>query len=50
LPYEGDEVDQSLIDWYRELSVVERLRAASRSAAWLERVRALRDRGSSEGQ
>jgi hypothetical protein len=46
LPYEGDEVDQSLLDWYRELSVVERLRAASRSAAWLERMRraASRDR------
>jgi hypothetical protein len=33
------EVDVSLIDWYRELSVTERLRAASRNAAMLERLR-----------
>jgi len=33
------EVDVSLFDWYRELSVTERLRAASRSAATLERLR-----------
>jgi len=33
------EVDQSLLDWYRQLSLVERLRAASRSAALLERLR-----------
>ena len=32
------EVDQSLLDWYRELSMVERLRAASRTAAVLERM------------
>jgi hypothetical protein len=32
------EVDQSLLHWYRELSIVERLRAASRSAATLERL------------
>jgi hypothetical protein len=32
------EVDESLLDWYRGLSVVERLRAASRSAAVLERM------------
>jgi hypothetical protein len=33
-----EEVDQSLLDWYLGLSVVERLRAASRSAAVLERM------------
>jgi hypothetical protein len=32
------EVDESLIDWYLELSVIERLRSASRSAAVLERL------------
>ena len=32
------EVDTSLLDWYRELSVVERLRAASRAAATLDRL------------
>jgi len=32
------EVDESLIDWYLQLSVIERLRAASRSAAVLERL------------
>ena len=33
-----EEVDESLLDWYRDLSVVERLRAASQSAATLERM------------
>jgi hypothetical protein len=33
-----DEVDDSLIEWYRGLSVTERLRVASRSAAFLERM------------
>ena len=33
-----EEVDHSLLDWYRSLSVIERLRAASRSAAQLERI------------
>lgn len=32
------EVDESLLDWYLSLSIVERLRAASRSAAVLERM------------
>jgi hypothetical protein len=32
------EVDPSLLAWYRGLSVTERLRAASRSAATLERL------------
>jgi hypothetical protein len=31
------EVDESLIDWFLELSVIERLRSASRTAATLER-------------
>ncbi len=40
-----DEVDHSLIDWYRGMSMIERLRAASRSAAVLERLaRAAADR------
>ncbi len=34
----ADEVDPSLLDWYRSLSIVERLRAASRAAATLERL------------
>lgn len=34
----ADEVDQTLLAWYGELSVVERLRAASRAAATLERL------------
>lgn len=34
-----DEVDHSLIDWFRELSVIERLRTASRAAATLEKLR-----------
>jgi hypothetical protein len=34
-----EEVDLSLLDWYRQLSVTERLRAASKSAATLERLR-----------
>jgi hypothetical protein len=33
------EVDVTLIDWYLGLSVTERLRAASKSAATLERLR-----------
>jgi hypothetical protein len=32
------EVDVTLLDWYRELSLVERLRAASRAAATLDRL------------
>lgn len=32
------EVDESLIEWYLQLSVTERLRSASRSAAALERL------------
>ena len=36
---DDDEVDESLLAWYRELSMVERLRAASRAAATLERLR-----------
>src|SRR5262249_17098135 len=32
------EVDRSLLDWYSTLGVIERLRAASRSAAALERL------------
>jgi hypothetical protein len=35
---ETDDVDWSLLVWYRQLSVVERLRAASRVAATLERL------------
>jgi hypothetical protein len=35
----SDEVDVTLIDWYLSLSVTERLRAASKSAATLERLR-----------
>jgi hypothetical protein len=35
----GGEVDESLLAWYRELSMLERLRAASRAAATLERLR-----------
>ncbi|MEO8704437.1 MAG: hypothetical protein ABI867_30570 [Kofleriaceae bacterium] len=39
------EVDESLLEWSLGLSVLERLRAASRSAATLERLaRAARDR------
>lgn len=33
------EVDVTLIDWYLGLSVTERLRAASKNAATLERLR-----------
>lgn len=32
------EVDESLIDWYLQLSVTERLQAASKAAAALERL------------
>ncbi len=32
------EVDVSLLEWYRGLTMIERLRAASRSAALLERM------------
>lgn len=32
------EVDESLLEWYRSLSVTERLRAASRTAATLDRM------------
>jgi hypothetical protein len=32
------EVDPSLIEWYRELTVTERLRAASKTAAFLDRM------------
>jgi hypothetical protein len=40
------EVDESLLDWYRQLTMCERLRAASKSAATLERLAraATRDR------
>lgn len=34
----SSEVDVSLLDWYLDLSLVERLRAASRAAATLERL------------
>jgi hypothetical protein len=34
----ASEVDASLLEWYRGLSLVERLRAASRNAALLERM------------
>jgi len=37
-PVPADEVDLSLIDWCLQLSVRERLRAASKSAATLERL------------
>jgi hypothetical protein len=41
----ASEVDVSLLDWYRSLTVTERLRAASRGARILERLaRAARDR------
>ena len=33
------EIDRSLIEWYRSLSVMDRLRAASKAAATLERLR-----------
>jgi hypothetical protein len=40
-----NEIDHSLLDWYRELSMIERLRAASKAAAVLERLaRAARNR------
>ena len=32
------EVDQSLLEWFAGLSLIERLRAASRNAAMLERM------------
>ena len=32
------EIDESLLAWYRDLSVIERLRAASKNAATLERL------------
>ena len=32
------EVDVSLLDWYRELSLVERLRAARHAAGTLDRL------------
>ena len=34
----ASEVDVSLLDWYLDLSLVERLRAASRAAATLDRL------------
>ncbi len=34
----GAEVDESLLDWYRQLTMCERLRAASKAAATLERL------------
>ncbi|MBK9036754.1 MAG: hypothetical protein IPL61_36810 [Myxococcales bacterium] len=45
-PVPADEVDVSLLDWYLQLTVCERLRAASASAATLERLAraATRDR------
>jgi hypothetical protein len=33
------EVDRSLLEWYRGMTVVERLRAASRAAAALDKLR-----------
>ena len=33
------EIDDTLLDWYLQLTVTERLRAASKSAATLERLR-----------
>ena len=33
-----EEVDRTLLAWYRELSMVERLRAASQAAATLDRL------------
>lgn len=38
-PRPDDEVDRSLLAVYREMRIVERLRAASRAAATLERLR-----------
>jgi hypothetical protein len=32
------EVDDSLLEWYRGLSMIERLRAATRNAIFLERM------------
>lgn len=32
------EADESLLEWFRSLSMVERLRAASRNAALLDRM------------
>ena len=32
------EVDRSLIEWYLELTITERLRAASKNAALLDRM------------
>jgi hypothetical protein len=32
------EVDESLLEWFRSLSVLDRLRATSRNAAVLERL------------
>ncbi len=34
----AEEVDESLLEWALSMSVIERLRAASRSAATLERL------------
>ena len=40
-----NEIDHSLLEWYRELSMIERLRAGSKGSAVLERLaRAARDR------
>lgn len=45
-PVPADEIDESLLDWCLQLSVCERLRTASESAATLERLAraAARDR------
>jgi hypothetical protein len=37
-PAQG-EVDETLLDWFLELSLIERLRVTSRNAAFLERMR-----------
>ena len=34
----ADEVDESLLEWALSMTVIERIRAASRSAATLERL------------
>lgn len=38
-PAASSEIDESLLDWYLALTLTERLRAASKSAATLERLR-----------
>ena len=38
-PQLDEEVDRTLLEWFRGLSIVERLRITSRNAAVLERLR-----------